>query len=55
VRHHPPISSHQPLSTGHGDIGFAEDDDEVALAGRFDVFGHVEVGVHAGFQNGDLT
>src|SRR5690606_30349609 len=32
------------------DVGLAEDDEEVARAGRFQVAAHMQVGVHAGFQ-----
>ena len=35
------------------DVGFAEDDEEVAGAGVGQVVGHVEVGVHAGLEDGD--
>lgn len=34
-------------------VWFAEDDEEVALAGVLQVLGHVQVGVHAGFQDGE--
>ena len=34
------------------DVGFAEDDEEVAFAGVFEVVGHVEVGVHARLEDG---
>lgn len=37
------------------DIGFAEDDEEVALAGIFEFGGHVEVGVHAGLEDMDAA
>ena len=37
------------------DIRFAEDDEEVAFAGVFEVVGHVQVGVHAGFEHGDAA
>ncbi len=35
------------------DVGFAEDDEEVAFAGVFEVAGHVEVGVHARLEDRD--
>ncbi len=38
-----------------GDVGLAEDDEEVAFAGVFEVGGHVAVGVHAGFKDGDAA
>ncbi len=38
-----------------GDVGLAEDDEEVALAGVLEVAGHVQAGVHAGFQHGDAA
>jgi len=37
------------------DVGLAEDDEEVAFAGGLEVVGHVEVGVHAGFEHGDAA
>lgn len=37
------------------DVRLAEDDEEVALAGVLEVFGHVEVGVHAGLEHGDAA
>ena len=37
------------------DVGLAEDDEEVALAGVLQVVGHVEVGVHARLQHGDAA
>ena len=37
------------------DVRFAEDDEEVAFAGVFEVVGHVEVGVHAGLEDGDAA
>jgi len=37
------------------DIRFAEDDEEVAFACVFEVVGHVQVGVHSGFEHGDAT
>lgn len=33
------------------DIGFAEDDEEVAFASVLEVTGHVQVSVHEGFEN----
>jgi len=36
-------------------IGFAEDDEEVGFVGFLEVGGHVEVGVHAGFEDGDAA
>ncbi len=35
------------------DVGFAEDDEEVAFSRVLEVVGHVEVGVHAGFEDGN--
>lgn len=35
------------------DVGFTEDDEQVALAGVLEGIGHVEVGVHPGFEDGD--
>ena len=35
------------------DIGLAEDDEEVALAGVLEVAGHVQVGVHARLEHRD--
>ncbi len=29
------------------DVRLAEDDEQIALAGGFEIFGHVQVGVHA--------
>ena len=37
------------------DVGLAEDDEEVPFAGVLQVLGHVKVGVHAGFENGDAA
>ena len=37
------------------DVGFAEDHEQVALAGVLQVFGHVQVGVHARFQHRDAA
>ena len=37
------------------DVRFAEDDEEVALAGVLEVLGHVQVGVHAGLEHGDAA
>ena len=37
------------------DVRLAEDDEEVAFAGVLQVFGHVQVGVHAGLQDGDAA
>lgn len=37
------------------DIGFAEDDEHVALAGVLQVLGHVQVGIHARFQHRDAA
>ena len=33
------------------DIRLAQDDEEIALAGILEIFGHVEVGVHAGLEH----
>ena len=38
-----------------GDVRLAEDDEEVALAGIFQVLGHVQVGVHARLEHGDAA
>ena len=35
------------------DVWLAEDDEEVAFAGVFEVARHVQVGVHPGFEDGD--
>ena len=37
------------------DVGLAEDDEEVALAGGLELAAHVEVGVHARLQHGDAA
>ena len=37
------------------DVGFTKDDKEVARSGVFEVVGHVQVGVHAGFEDGDAA
>ena len=37
------------------DVGFSEDDEEVAFAGVLEVVGHVEVGVHSCFEHRDST
>ena len=37
------------------DVGFAEDDEEVAFAGVLEVVGHVQVGVHARLEDGDAA
>ena len=37
------------------DIRLAEDDEEVAFAGVLEVVGHVEVGVHAGLEDGNAA
>jgi hypothetical protein len=37
------------------DVGFTEDHEEVAFAGVLQVAGHVEVGVHAGLEDGDAA
>jgi len=39
----------------HVDIGLAEDDEEVSLAGVLQVFGHVKVGVHARLEDRDAA
>ena len=33
------------------DVRLAEDDEEIALAGVFEVVGHVQVGIHAGLEH----
>jgi len=38
---------------GDVDVGFAKDDEEVAGSRVFEGVGHVEVGVHAGFEDRD--
>ena len=40
---------------GDVDVGFAEDDEEVGFVGLFEVGGHVEVGVHPGFEDADAA
>ena len=37
------------------DVGFAEDDEQIALAGIFEIVGHVQVGVHAGLEHRDAA
>ena len=37
------------------DVGFAKDHKQVASAGVLEIVGHVEIGVHAGFENWDLS
>ena len=37
------------------DVRFAEDDEQVALAGVLEIVGHVQVGVHAGLEHGDAA
>ena len=37
------------------DIRLAEDDKEIALAGCLEVFGHVQVGIHARLEHGDAA
>lgn len=37
------------------DVGFTEDNEEIALSGIFEIVGHVQVGVHSGFENGDAA
>lgn len=37
------------------DIGFVEDDKEIALPGILEVFGHVKIGIHPGLQNRDAA
>src|SRR5690606_19152072 len=39
----------------HVDVGFAEDHEQVALAGVLEVLGHVQVGVHARLEYGDAA
>ena len=36
-------------------VGLAEDDEQVALAGVLQVAGHVQVGVHARLEDGDAA
>ena len=43
------------LGVEYVDIRLAKDDKEVALAGVFEVVGHVEVGVHAGLEDRDAA
>ncbi len=38
---------------GDVDVGFAENDEEVGFVGLLEVGGHVEVGVHPGFEDGE--
>ena len=37
------------------DVRFAEDNEEIALAGVFKVVGHVQVGVHPGLEHWDAA
>ena len=37
------------------DVRFAEDHEQIAFAGVLQVFGHVQVGVHAGFEHRDAA
>ena len=37
------------------DVGFAENDEEIAFAGVLEVVGHVQVSVHARLEDGDAT
>ena len=39
----------------NGNIGFAEDDEQVAFIGGFEVVDHVQVGIHPGFKNRDAA
>ncbi len=38
------------VGSAHVDIGFAEDDEEVSLAGVLEVCRHVQIGIHACLQ-----
>jgi len=37
------------------DIRFAEDDEQIALAGVLEVIGHVQIGVYSGLEYGDAA
>ena len=37
------------------DVRFAEYNEEIALTGIFEIVGHVQVGVHSGFENGNAA
>ena len=37
------------------DVGLPEDDEEIPLAGVLEVVGHVQIGVHPGFQDGHAS
>ena len=37
------------------DVRLAEDHEQVALAGVLEVFGHVQIGVHARLEDGDAS
>ncbi len=37
------------------DVGLAEDDEQVAFTGVLQIVGHVEVGIHAGFEDRDAA
>src|SRR3990172_8657807 len=43
------------LGGEESDVGLAEDDEEVALAGILQVLGHVQVGIHARLEHGDAA
>ena len=36
-------------------VRFAEDDEQVSLAGVLEILGHMQVGVHSSFENGDAA
>ena len=43
------------IHTQNVNVGFAKNHKEVAFAGVFQVFGHVQVGVHTGLEHGDAS
>ncbi|OQA41191.1 MAG: hypothetical protein BWY49_00482 [Candidatus Omnitrophica bacterium ADurb.Bin314] len=50
------LDAHLAVGLGQqGDVGLAKDHEQVALAGVLEVFGHVQVGVHAGLEHGDAA
>jgi hypothetical protein len=55
ICNHSPVSSHQPLATGHRYVRFAENDEEIAFTRVLEVFGHMEIGIHAGLEHRDAT
>lgn len=49
------LDAHLAVELGQqSDVGLAKNHEQVALAGVLEVFGHVQVGVHAGLEYGDV-